>query len=194
MATVSVDSLHSNHLRILNALLSAVRILGLTKDDLLIVGGLGEFLAGKRQFVGDVDVLISADLCKRYWEFLEVLTLHGLKSVFDVFDRPKFPWHPCRGAFAHAKALTLDCCANCIPPMKHVNLDIVFTAADLNHIPKSDKWVRLIELSQLRGKDAAQVNQLIGQDHQQLVQEIKDSEKKLANRDFHAGLGLHYGW
>jgi len=43
---------------------------------------------------------------------LEILSLHGIRSVFDVIDRPTFPWDYCLPLIAHARALTVDCCAN----------------------------------------------------------------------------------
>jgi hypothetical protein len=64
---MSILSLHPNQLRIMSALQSATRILGMT-DHLTIVGGFGRFLAGQTKRVGDVDVLIGKPICERYWD------------------------------------------------------------------------------------------------------------------------------
>src|SRR5262249_32432844 len=147
-------------------------------------------------WVGDIDVLIKRPLCERYWEFLEVLGLHEVASVFDVLDRPEFPWKPCRQQIAHAKALTVDCCANLLMPygMKHVNLDICFKASDLDAIPRSSRWVHLLEPKDLDGLDDAAMKVKISEGHQDLINDLKQSEKDLPNRSFQADLKLWFGW
>jgi len=188
-----IRSLHPNQQQILSALQSAMRILR-TSDSLTIVGSLGRFLAGQTQRVGDIDVLIDAPLCERYWEFIEILGLHGITSVFDVFDRPKFPWKPCRQQTAHAKALTVDCCANVLMSygMKHANLDICFKASDLDAIPHSSQWVRLLNPDELRDWDESTRAKAISRDHQEFINELKRAEKDPQNRRFHDQLGLWY--
>ena len=98
---MSILSLYNDQIRILVALQSAVRLLN-APTELTIVGGLARFLAGQANRVGDVDVLISNALCKRYWDFLEILSLHGIISMWDVLDRPSYPWEYCMERVGHA--------------------------------------------------------------------------------------------
>lgn len=183
-------SLHRNQLRIVTALQSATRILQMT-DHLTIVGSLGKFFAGQAQRVGDIDVLIDAELCKRYWDFLEILSFHGITSVFDVIERPKFPWDHCCPFIAHARALTVDCCANA-RGLKHANLDICFKASDLGVIPHSCQWVPLLNPDDLRKLDATARAERISDKHQELINELQDAEKDPHNRRFHDELGLWF--
>jgi hypothetical protein len=165
-------------------------------DHLTVVGGLGRFLAGTDKWVGDVDVLIDDQLCNRYWDFLEILSLHGITSVYDVLDRPTFPWKPCRRTIAHAKALTIDCCANVLMAygMKHANLDIYFKASNLDAIPQSSQWVRELDPDELRKLDDATRRKKINDDHQDLVRELTAAETTLPNRRFYDKLGLYFAW
>ena len=187
---MSILSLHRNQLRILAALQSATRILQMA-DHLTIVGSLGKFLAGQTQRVGDIDVLIDAELCKRYWDFVEILSLHGITSVWDVFDRPKFPWNYCYPSIGHARHLTIDCCAN-MRGLKHANLDICLKASDLAVIPHSSRWVRRLNPDDLLSLDVTARTKRISDDHQDLMDELKSAEKDPNNRRVHDELGLWY--
>lgn len=191
--SVSIRSLHPNHQRIVSALQAAVRILQMT-EHLTIVGSLGRFLAGENQWVGDIDVLINSELCKRYWNFLEILALHGVRSVYDVFDRPQFPWKPCRQQIAHARALTVDCHANVLMSvgMKHANLDVCFKAADLDAIPHSSRWVDLFDPNEMRAKDQEAIAGAIRVGHQRLIEDLRKGEIALPPRRFHDELGLYF--
>lgn len=161
-------------------------------DRLTIVGSLGRFLAGQTQRVGDIDVFIDADLCKRYWDFLEILTLHGLTSVFDVIERPTFLWNYCRPSIAHARALTVDCCANA-QGLKHANLDIYFKASDLSKIPDSSQWVHLLSPDDLHNLDETARKKKISKDHENfIINDLKNAEKVLKNTRIHDELGLRY--
>ena len=96
---MTIDLLHPNQKRILTALRSATRILRM-ESHLTVVGSLGRYLSGQVPHVGDIDVAIERPLCERYWEFLEILSLHGIVSVYDVIVRPEYTWSPCRQRFA----------------------------------------------------------------------------------------------
>lgn len=185
-------SLHRNQLRIISALQSATRILQMT-DHLTIVGGLGRFLAGQSERVGDVDVLIDTEFCKRYWDLIEILSLHGITSFFDVIERPNFPWDYCCPGIAHARALTVDCCAN-MRGLKHANLDVCFKASDLSAIPRSSQWVRLLNPDELRKLDESARTKKISDNHQELVKELTAAETTLPNRRSHDELGLYFAW
>ena len=134
---MSILWLHRDQLRIIGALQSATRLLQMT-DHMTIVGGLGRFLAGQTNRVGDVDVLIAKPLCERYWDFLEILSLHGIVSLWDVIDRPPYPWEYCCEKLGHARASTIDCCASG-RGLTRSKLDICFTAADMDAIPNSSQ-------------------------------------------------------
>jgi len=192
---MSFAMLHRNHQRILEALSSAARILGM-KEHLTIVGGMGRYLAGLVQHVGDIDVSIKTPLCERYWEFLEILSLHGVVSVFDVLERPQFPWNPCRQRIAHAKALTIDCSANVLMGvgMKHANLDIVFTAADCDAIPHSSCWVRDLDPKELFSLDDATRAKRLACEHDIFMNEVRSAEKDLTNRKLDDKSGLYIAW
>ena len=190
MTHTPILSLHQNQLRIVSALQSATRLLGMT-DRLTIVGSLGRFLAGHAQRVGDIDIFIDAELCKRYWAFLEILSLHGITSVFDVIERPKFPWNYCDPRIAHARALTVDCCAHA-RGLKHANLDICFKASDLGDIPHSSQWVHLISPDELRNLDESARRKKISDDHQHFIDDLKSAEKDLEHTRIHDELGLLY--
>jgi hypothetical protein len=190
MIHMPVLSLHPNQVQIVSALQSARRILDLTADQLTIVGSLGKFLAGAVQRVGDIDVLIDAELCKRYWEFLEILSLNGLSAVYDVLDRPRFPWNHCYPTIAHPRALTVDCRAHALG-LKHSNLDIFFKPSDLSNIRHSCRWVYRLNPDHLRNLDEAA--RMITEDHQKFVNDLKETpEQDLASRRFHDELGLSY--
>jgi len=167
-------------------------------DHLTIVGSLAEFLNGEKRSVGDVDVLIDGDVCKRYWEFLEILTLHGIKSVYDVFEPPNFAWYPCCQDIAHALSLTLDCCTNRLMSirdpvsMKHANLDICIKADDLGGIPDSSKWVCLLERKHLLDWNESTKDKEISEDHQKLIHKLAEKEETLEEPCFQAELGLRY--
>ena len=185
-------SLHRNQLRIISALQSTTRILQMT-DHLTIVGGLGRFLAGRSERVGDVDVLIDNEFCKRYWDLIEILSLHGMISVFDVIERPNFPWDYCHPLIAHARALTVDCCAN-MRGLKHANLDICFKASDLSAIPRSSQWVSLLNPEEFRNLDNSARASRINDDHQKFMNELRAAETTLPNRRLHDELALYFAW
>jgi hypothetical protein len=186
---MSILSLHPNQLQILRALQSAMRILR-TREYLTIVGSLGKFLAGATQRVGDVDVRIERPLCERYWEFLEILSLHGVRSVFDVLDRPSFPWTFCCPLIAHARALTVDCAAL---NLSYANLDICFTPSDLAAIqnPDSTRWVDKLDPN-WRQWDTAQMDEEVRLGHERLIAELTQKESVVSNRKCHPELELYF--
>ena len=184
--------LHPNHLRILSALQSATRVLRVS-DSLTVVGSLGRSLAGYAQSVGDIDIKIDVKLCAHYWEFIEILAFHGVRSVFDVLDRPDFPWDPCYPTIAHARALTIDCGAHS-RGLKHANLDVCVSPSDVDAIPRSERWVHLLDPSQLGALDDTARNAKIVADHQLMIADLRKSEKLLANRRWHEELKLHFAW
>ena len=112
-----------------------------------------------------------------------------------LFERPKFDWNPCRLDVAHAKALTVDCNANVLPNyMKHVNLDIVFKADDLDEIANSDTWVNIILRDNLKNKTESELKADILTGHRWLVDEIRNDEKKIPPFQHRSEeLGLLYG-
>jgi hypothetical protein len=189
LTCVSIGSLHPNQQRILAALRSAVRILRMP-DHLTIVGSLAAFLAGEKSSAGDIDVLIDAELCKRYWEFTEILSLHGIKSVYDVLARPEFPWHPCCDDIAHATALTVDCREH--EEHKHANLDICISANDLGSIPNSSDWVYMLKPKDLVHCDEATRANRISEGHRTLIDELRRKHRALEQPRFAADLGLRY--
>jgi hypothetical protein len=189
---MSILSLHPNHLKILRALQSATRLLSMT-DHLLIVGSLARFLAGQTQRVGDVDVSIDAELCKRFWDFLEVLAAHGIKPVFDVLDRPQFPWDHCSQTIAHPLALTVDCYAN-LRGLKHANLDIVLKSDDINSIPMSSNWAYGLNPDELAPLDASARAARIDVDHQVFLEDRKTRNQAVSPQGRHGELGLEFGW
>jgi hypothetical protein len=189
----SILSLSETHLRILKALHAATRILRM-QDHLTIIGGLARFFAGEVRHVGDVDVLIAKPLCQLYWEFLEVLSYHGIVSLFDVLDRPPYPWRFCRpGIVAHARALTADCAAS-LAGHTHANLDICFCANDLDSIPYSQQWVREAKVEELKQKNAEERKRIIEEGHRAFTEERRNEYKTLPNLGVHPDLGLRYAW
>jgi hypothetical protein len=179
--------LHQNHHRILSALQAADNRLGMT-DQLAIVGGMARHLAGDPTPPGDVDVLIEKPLCVRYWDFLEILTSEGLRSVRDVLDKPSFTWTPCLPEIAHARALTIDCNAT-LANEKHGALDICFKADYLDDIPKADQWADILKDLTLTGaaKQAA-----IQKGRERLKQELRNRECDLQNPVMASAIGLYY--
>lgn len=192
MASI-VPLLHPNHLKILRALQSAARILD-AKEHLWIVGSMADCMSGVSKRPGDIDALIDKTLCERYWEFVEILDLHGIKSVYDVIDRPSFPWTSCREVLAHAKAFTVDCCANAVMDcgMHHANLDILFDEHDLKRIPNSSNWVKAIDRKSYYKATPSEQAAAVNFSHQELVREIHDSKKELTPPTLHAELQLYY--
>jgi hypothetical protein len=162
-------------------------------DDVTIVGGLGMYLAGKANRVGDVDIAITRSLCARYWDFLEILSLHGVVSLFDVLERPAYPWVYCHPQIAHARALTADGEAT-LRGLTHGNLDVCFSEADLSEIPRSCQWVRCLQKADLQAMDAEKRAMTIAADHQAFRQDIKNGEKQPRQQQRHAELGLLYAW
>jgi hypothetical protein len=138
-------------------------------NNLTIVGSLARALAGDPSQVRDIDVLIDTPICERYWEFIEILVQHGIRPVFDLFDRPTFPWHPCCSVFAHARALTVDCAQT--GRVKEANLDIFFKASDLDAIPRSGRWVHWLSPADLAPLDEKAREERIRADHQKFVEE-----------------------
>jgi hypothetical protein len=189
---VSLLSLSETHLRILRAIHAATRILRM-QDHLKIVGGLARFFAGETRRVGDVDVLIAKPLCELYWEFLEVLSYHGIISVYDVIDRPPYPWRFCYPQVAHARALKADCDAS-LTGHTYAKLDICFKADDLDSIPNSRQWVRTADMERLKQMATAQRDQVITQGHQEFKEERRKEERTLDNSRVHPDLGLWYAW
>jgi hypothetical protein len=132
-------------------------------EHLTIVGSLGRFLAGKSQRVGDIDVLIEREFCERYWDFLEILALHGVTSVRDVLDRPRYPWSYCCAQIAHARALTVECSATALD-LSHANLDICFKNpdGDLDAIrnPDTTQWVDMLPFNWREWDDATRTAEI----------------------------------
>jgi len=189
-ANMSILALHPDQIRILVALQSAARLLNAPKE-LTIVGGLARFLAGQVKRVGDVDVLISSALCKRYWDFLEILSLHGIISVWDVLDRPAYRWEYCMELVGHARALTSDC-ESSRKGLHRSKLDIVFAAADLDEIPHSSRWMDAIATDTYKSWDDANKGQEIAARRVRFQSDLKAAEQTLTNIALHADLGLLY--
>jgi hypothetical protein len=189
---ISILALSDVHLQMLRALQAAVRILD-AWDHLTIVGGLGRFFGGTTRRVGDLDVLIAEPICKRYWAFLEVLSYHGIISLFDVIDRPEYPWryvrpHP---LVAHARALTLESLAG----QEHAKLDICLKADDLEAIPFSDKWIREGDIQKYKDfKTDQERADYIAPLYKEFKDERKREEQTPANVRRHPDLKLLYAW
>jgi hypothetical protein len=179
---VSAPSLHPNQLRILAALKSATQALKLT-EHLLVVGSLGPYLAGNVKESKDVDVLIDADLCNRYWDLVSQLAREGIVPVYDLLDRPEgVPWNNCLSEVAHGLSLTIDRCAS--PNRdKGTNLDICVNAADLRHIPNSGQWVRWpFKQGAVSKLCPAQREKRITEGHQDLLDHLRDEEQESRGR------------
>ena len=189
---------HPHHQRIVTALQAAVGQLNL-REHLTIVGGLGSFLAGMRQKVGDIDVLIDAHFCNRYWEFIEILDRHEIVSLYDVFERPNFRWRPCCLKIEHALALTVDFHDHLLQ-VKQANLDIVLQASDLAAIPTSNTWVYDgPSREDLLRLDEPARNSALTTGHERLIQEHRQRDereriRKRATRVLHSELQLYYCW
>jgi hypothetical protein len=188
---ISILALSEVHLTMVRALQAAVRILD-AWDHLTIIGGLGRFFGGTSRRVGDVDVLIAKPLCEKYWRFMEILSYRGIISLFDVIDRPDYPWRYCHPhpLVAHARALTLEALAG----QEHAKLDISFAADDLDAIPHADKWVSKADIEDLKKKDDQARAAWIAPEHQKFKAERKSEEKTLNNVYIHPDLKLRYAW
>jgi hypothetical protein len=141
-------------------------------------------------------VFIEQPVCERYWDFIEILNLHGVISVYDVLDRPKYTWRCCRSSIAHAKALTVDCSGNAldgarVPGFKHANLDICFSAANLKHIPSSERWVTLFNPHDPNLTGAEKVK-AIEEGHQKFLNELQSAERILSSPVMAGEIGLYY--
>lgn len=187
---MSILTLNEVHLRIIRAIHAAVRILQMN-DELTVVGGLARFFTGAARRVGDVDVLIAKPLCERYWAFLEILSYHGIISVYDVIDRPDYPWKFCHPQVAHARALTADCTAS-MSGLTHAKLDICFAADDLDAIPHSNRWMRGANIEDLKSMDEATRARTILNEYQGFQEERRREERKIVKREKHPELGLWY--
>ena len=187
-----ISSLHQNQRNILAAFRSALRILRMA-EHLAIIGSLALYLkplnpGQNARLPGDIDVFIEGPLCERYWEFLEILTLYGIRSVRDVLDRPAFNWNPCHpGTIAHARALTIDCNAT-TEPDKSGAIDICFRASDLAHIPNTNQWVESLDMT-LMGPARQRA---IEDGHRRLLNELQSREKFLSSPVFSSEAGLYY--
>jgi hypothetical protein len=190
-----LSALHQNQIQIIGAIRSAMRILQMT-EHLSIICSLARYIGGAEKLPGDIDVFIEQPLCERYWDFIEILNLHGVISVYDVLDRPPFTWRYCRSSIAHVKALTVDCSTNAlagagVAGFKHANLDICFTAANLRHIPSSDRWVELLDLHDPNIAGAARV-QAIADGHQKFLNALQSAERNLSSPIMAGEIGLYY--
>ncbi len=163
-------------------------------DQLTIVGSLARFLAGQTQRVGDIDILIGDPLCERYWDFLEILALHGICSVRDVLDRPRFPWRYCVPEIAHARSLTVDCRAIMFGS-KHANLDILFNPAHLDLIdhPNANRWVDSLPKNWWQLNDSELGNE-ITKGHGRFINQIASETPQFSSRPFHSEVEMYYGW
>jgi hypothetical protein len=193
---MSLDRLHPNQIRILKALEDAVAKLGM-RNHLAVVDSLARYIAGEPKLPGDIDVYIEKPLCVKYWEFMEILAIHGIVSVFDVFDRPKYEWRYCRSIVGHALSLTIDCNANAIcniglPGFKHANLDIRLAADDLALIPNSARWVGEFDPHDTTLASDPNQDREILRRHDQMVNNIRNLPINLQPPVPVPGFGLNY--
>jgi|MonGeyMetagenome_1017769.scaffolds.fasta_scaffold10772_4 hypothetical protein len=140
-------------------------------NDVIIIGSVARCLAGLIDCgsVGDLDVLISGEALVKFWDLIRELLNSGFRPVYDLIIKPpqvETLWRPCQGQYyAHPLALTINCERHleCLRPQrdrscKRVNLDIVVRCDEVDKIPYSESFVRLI----LRDKyDYAQDKQAI---------------------------------
>jgi hypothetical protein len=135
---MQILSLHHDQRMILETLRMAADSLKLT-EHMAIVGGLARHLSGDPEPPGDIDVLVEAPVCDRYWELAEILTRHGINSGWEVFDPPNFStWNPCNPEdIGHAMHFALQ-----RGEQVHERLDFCFTVENLDRIPKSGRWIR----------------------------------------------------
>jgi hypothetical protein len=180
-------TLHSDQVRILEALKAAVNTLGMI-DQLAIVGGLARHLAGDPKAPGDIDVVIEKPLCLRYWDFLEILVQKGLRSVRDVLVRPSFNWNPCITEIAHARALTINCDAT-FAGEKRGALDICFKADHIDCIPNSAEWVDILPDPTLTGPARILA---IQEGRERLKKVLRDHECELLPPVMGGQYGLYY--
>jgi hypothetical protein len=187
-------AIHPTSQKILVALKAAATIPDFDKH-IIINGSLGKLLDGDTSVkqIGDIDVLIDQIVCQNYWRFVEVLTQHGLRSVFDVIDRPSFAWSPCSNDIGHAKLLVVDCAS--WPSDKHGTLDIVFNADHLSDIKGGKTWVKRIPWQQYDSmrKNQSQLDNEIARLNQELADEVRDGEKlRQPHRKYSDELKLWY--
>jgi hypothetical protein len=186
---MDVLSLHQDQRKILEAVRVAVESLNLN-EHLAIVGSLAEYLAGGRKPPGDIDMLIEEQICARYWEFVEILTKHGVNSVWEVYDPPNFQtWSPCHpGRIEHAMHFAVGSSGN-YRGHKPGNLDLCFTVDNLAKIPKSARWVRREVPAGLSGAD---LDKAIKDGHRDFIEVVREREKRLLAPVFSEDVQLYY--
>lgn len=196
MAMKTINDLHPNTMRIVRAIRSATRILK-SVEHVVIVGSLAKMLDGNPPVagVGDVEILLDKPLCENYWQFLEILGLHGLHSMYDVWERPDFDWKPYRIDIGHAKLLSVDCFATYVSNgFKHATLDIVFKADDIVHITGGSTWAEEIPWQHLKSLTKDQILKEIDDQNKRLVDAAKNGESNIPPfRRFCTELGLFFG-
>lgn len=142
--------------------------------------------------MGDVDVFIDSWLCERYWSLMEILALHGISSVWDVLDRPSFPWDYCSPLVAHGLSLTIDCWANA-QGRKHANLDICLRPDDVALVPGSARWIyRPTPPDALKPLDATATGPSIQVGHQELLRHLAESDPQLSSRVMYPDLQMYF--
>jgi hypothetical protein len=125
-------------------------------DYVVITGSVARCLAGEVDcnLVGDLDVLVTSEAVVMFWDLIKGLLNEGFQPVYDLINKPPVieEWRPCQSQYyAHPLALTINCerhleCLRhqCDKSCKRVNLDIMVKCTEVDNVPYSESFVRLI--------------------------------------------------
>ncbi len=177
-------------------------------NDVVIIGSIGECLAGSRDCstAHDVDIFITNEAVGKFWEFIHSLLnckpddLKGFRfqPVYDLLVKPpivKDSWKPCQCQYyAHPLALTINCGRHLrfiqgSVEDKRVNLDIKVLCSEVVKIPNHEYFLSILG----KGK----VNEdLIREKHEEFMvkncEKADFKEKVLKNKRLSNEINLYY--